>query len=150
MSGGTVNTLWTKPNSNKPILSLTIDISEHYLFWTYNNCAYEYRLLDSTNPITVWCDFHYNGQGTPPPTLLNYYDNRLFVLLPTVNEIYHIDEHASEGSNDGLHINIRLWGLWIHGLLDSDSLTGSNITSFKFYHYSIQPGNLIRSIRLVG
>jgi low density lipoprotein receptor-related protein 5/6 len=136
LSGGAVTTLWTSP-TNHEIKGLTIDIDEHFLFWTYDICLYEFRLLVHSDSSPIWCNYNHNDMSNdgPSPTIISYLKDKVYALLPTSHEVYEIDEHASEDSND---VSFRELGSWS---LLFDHFTNHEVTGMKFHHFTVQPGS---------
>lgn len=118
---GPVTTIWHK-NISIPIIDLAIDVDEHILFWTYSDCIHEHRILTDLTS-TAWCSSDHPVLATP--THISYYDNRLYFVLQLTSEIYYYDEHSSM---DGEY---RYFG----------NLPTTHVTSLKFNHHLVQPGN---------
>lgn len=117
--------IWPK-NSSNFVIDLTIDVEEHILFWTYDNCVREYRILTGLTSL-AWCD-HHHDEFLPTPTLISYYSNKLYIVLPLTTQIYYYDEHSN---SDGVYI-----------LLGVKDTKNKPVTSLKFNHHSVQPGNM--------
>ena len=140
LTGGHVSTIWTKPPQNTsavptnvPVLDLTLDVTEQILFWSWNRCIYEYQVLPNHVFEKVWCGSHHdNSPHTyPSPSLLTYYDDQLHFLLPSLDQVYYFMEHSGE---DGERIRLEFWTTLFF------SVSGRNVTSFKYSHHSVQPG----------
>ena len=126
-----MTTIW-HTNSSNFFIDLTIDVEEHILFWTYDNCVYEHRILTGLTSL-AWCDF--NHPDSAMPTLISYYDNKLYIVIPLSiqnSQIYYYDEHRNE---DGEY---RFLG---------EEHIDDGIVSLKFNHHSVQPGNM--SVHLI-
>lgn len=132
LTGGPVTTIWSR---NEVVLDLTLDIQEQVLFWLSDLCVSEHRILSNHTIYGVWCDFHHDQfpDPSPLPSLINYFNDKLYILLHSVDQLYYYNEHNSQ---DGLYQDTSSWST----IFEFELLHGDNITSFKFSHYSVQPG----------
>ena len=143
-----MSTIWTKTPqnisyvpTNVPIHDITLDVSEQFLFWSWNSCMYEYKILTSHLIERIWCTLHHDEDpnGFHEPTLLNYVDEvkRLYFLLPSNDEVYYYNEHTQDDQN---RVHLADWTALFEGV---DPIHGFNVTAMKFNHYTAQPGKIL-------
>ena len=131
---GVPKAIWTD-SPEHPILDLTIDLSDHILFWTYNACVYEYHILETGPPESIWCFDNHNEYPHHDrdfnPSLLRYYNDKVIMYLSDRDEFLTLDEHTHYEEYYTSSFTITF-----------DELFRNNIKDFVFRHFTIQPGNM--------
>ena len=109
----TPTTIWSN-SSIFPIQGMVFDTKDKFLFWSHTNCVYEYR-TESIGATPIYCDSnHLVPVGNNVPSLLTYYNDNLFILIPTDSpehqHVYREDEHMP---NQGRNAFSADWALQI-------------------------------------
>ena len=128
----TPTTIWSN-SSIFPIQGMVFDTKDKFLFWSHTNCVYEYR-TESIGATPIYCDSnHPVRDSNTVPSLLTYYNDNLFILIPTDSpehqHVYREDEHMPNQGGNAFFIVLQITA---YDIIIADS--------------SLQPGKLLASV----